>query len=593
MDRIHPLKLETPSTGGTETDNFPTSLNKNEDYIDSRGLVLQNDTSDTETVYLDRDASDNINFYTANTERLRIGSTGELIVNTGVNTYTFPTTRPTDTYILSAVDSSGTLGWVVKPSGYFELNTSTTPDRIVQPTSASYDEDFIIGSTSLDHVATASYYSRMFWDDSLFSLRAGRVTSTQWDTRGQGSIAFGYNCEATQHYSFSTGNASTSKGVGSCSFGVTCNARGQYSLAGGNTAISGNSDNEANSCTISWGHDITISGLASAGFGYNNTFTGDYSIMGGSTNTETGNSTCNVIGGESGTYNNNTYCLLTGQTNEVAVCRYTTVVGSDADVYDCDGSIISGVTNSATNKLSQSHSIMYCENSYILGSTIEAYQADYTTILGYRHGIRSLNYSLVAGQYHFYQANYNRDNSFLLGRYGVVDYISSFTLSPGSGVEGTEPSTSNGDVQTIQVEGFNHNVDIDDSTATNLFPGYLNAGSGNTNYVLIKSNWVVRFKATVIGTVTTTSGSFTIGDTVIYEVDSAVKFDGSTTTTLYSNITTLHEDTNVVGHVFIDVRTTSIGSNRGAYIRALGSSTIAGVNFNWKTSWKIINSTWS
>lgn len=65
MDRIHPLKMESSVSGGTQTDNYPTALNNNEDYIDVRGIVFQNDTSNTETVYINRDVSDNINIYTS------------------------------------------------------------------------------------------------------------------------------------------------------------------------------------------------------------------------------------------------------------------------------------------------------------------------------------------------------------------------------------------------------------------------------------------------------------------------------------------------------------------------------------------------
>ncbi len=62
VDRVKPLKLENPASGGTESDIFPTSLNKNEDYVDARGLTIQNDSSDNETVILSRDSSDNMTF---------------------------------------------------------------------------------------------------------------------------------------------------------------------------------------------------------------------------------------------------------------------------------------------------------------------------------------------------------------------------------------------------------------------------------------------------------------------------------------------------------------------------------------------------
>ena len=61
-DRIRPLKLESPATGGTQDDAFPTEADPHEDYPDVRGVTFQNDTSNDEDVYLERDASDNLVF---------------------------------------------------------------------------------------------------------------------------------------------------------------------------------------------------------------------------------------------------------------------------------------------------------------------------------------------------------------------------------------------------------------------------------------------------------------------------------------------------------------------------------------------------
>jgi len=64
-DRVKPLKLESPDTGGTQLDEFPTSLDANEDLVDARGVTLQNDTSDDEQVVISRDAADNLTFVDA------------------------------------------------------------------------------------------------------------------------------------------------------------------------------------------------------------------------------------------------------------------------------------------------------------------------------------------------------------------------------------------------------------------------------------------------------------------------------------------------------------------------------------------------
>lgn len=62
VDRIKPLKIESPDSGGTQTDEFPTSVNKNEDFLDCRGVTVQDDSSDDDLVRVSRDASGNMTF---------------------------------------------------------------------------------------------------------------------------------------------------------------------------------------------------------------------------------------------------------------------------------------------------------------------------------------------------------------------------------------------------------------------------------------------------------------------------------------------------------------------------------------------------
>jgi len=56
-DRVRPLKLEDTGTG-TQTDLFPTSLNKNEDAIECRGVVMQDASSNDALVYVAREGND-------------------------------------------------------------------------------------------------------------------------------------------------------------------------------------------------------------------------------------------------------------------------------------------------------------------------------------------------------------------------------------------------------------------------------------------------------------------------------------------------------------------------------------------------------
>lgn len=41
VDRIKPLKIENPATGGVETDLFPTEANPLEDYLSIKGLTYE------------------------------------------------------------------------------------------------------------------------------------------------------------------------------------------------------------------------------------------------------------------------------------------------------------------------------------------------------------------------------------------------------------------------------------------------------------------------------------------------------------------------------------------------------------------------
>ena len=66
VDRVQPLKLEDPTTGGTQTDSFPTALDHNEDFVDVRGVALQSATSDDSAVRIERDNADRMVFSDGN-----------------------------------------------------------------------------------------------------------------------------------------------------------------------------------------------------------------------------------------------------------------------------------------------------------------------------------------------------------------------------------------------------------------------------------------------------------------------------------------------------------------------------------------------
>lgn len=62
IDRVQPLKIESTSSGGEEVDEFPTALDRNEDYVDCRGVTLQNTTSNDALVRAERTADGDLQF---------------------------------------------------------------------------------------------------------------------------------------------------------------------------------------------------------------------------------------------------------------------------------------------------------------------------------------------------------------------------------------------------------------------------------------------------------------------------------------------------------------------------------------------------
>lgn len=62
MDRVRPLKFESSEQGGTQLDEFPTSLDPHEDFIDCRGVCIQNNSSNDANVTISRDADGNLTF---------------------------------------------------------------------------------------------------------------------------------------------------------------------------------------------------------------------------------------------------------------------------------------------------------------------------------------------------------------------------------------------------------------------------------------------------------------------------------------------------------------------------------------------------
>ena len=52
--------MEDPTQGGSEIDYYPTAADPNEDYVDGRGITVQNEISDDTTVFVERDVDDSL-----------------------------------------------------------------------------------------------------------------------------------------------------------------------------------------------------------------------------------------------------------------------------------------------------------------------------------------------------------------------------------------------------------------------------------------------------------------------------------------------------------------------------------------------------
>ena len=58
VDRVQPLKIESPDTGGTDVDSFPTGVNVHQDYLECAGVALQDVAHRDETTLVFRDDLD-------------------------------------------------------------------------------------------------------------------------------------------------------------------------------------------------------------------------------------------------------------------------------------------------------------------------------------------------------------------------------------------------------------------------------------------------------------------------------------------------------------------------------------------------------
>jgi len=120
VDKVKPLKLESPDTGGTQTDEYPTSLNPAQDFVELAGIVIDDATHRDETTQVWR-ADLDMMFKDGNnpagftlTQLSLTGGTGVPATHVGqvlisVNGTTFAAKQP-----LTSLSS----GWLINNLGY-------------------------------------------------------------------------------------------------------------------------------------------------------------------------------------------------------------------------------------------------------------------------------------------------------------------------------------------------------------------------------------------------------------------------------------------------------------------------------------------
>jgi|GEM_PF-3248010 len=201
------------------------------------------------------------------------------------------------------VDLSPILTQVTRSSatGAFSTTSNVTSNMPGDPTA----DDLVFGSESLDDTGMMDNDSRVTFDKSKGSFRAGTVDGTQWDeaNRGLQSAAFGSNTKAEGASSFATGNESSASGVDAVAMGFTNTSSGNRSFSAGNSNMaSGNgsisigtqnmstgtssfaaglSNTASNNMSVALGNGTTASGISSTSIGTSTVASGNTSFAGG------------------------------------------------------------------------------------------------------------------------------------------------------------------------------------------------------------------------------------------------------------------------------------------------------------------------
>jgi Chaperone of endosialidase len=140
-------------------------------------------------------------------------------------------------------------------------------------------------SSSPGNTPTGGPGIRLMWYPDKAAIRAGIVSSTEWDKEniGNGSTAFGSNTIASALGSFATGRSAVASSISSMALGENAVASGFASAAMGyNTTASGQASFAA-------GQSAVASGFLSSSIGYNTIASATYSTAFGNSTSSQGN----------------------------------------------------------------------------------------------------------------------------------------------------------------------------------------------------------------------------------------------------------------------------------------------------------------
>lgn len=210
--------------------------------------------------------------------------------------YSFPTTDGSSSQVLQT-DGFGLVSWSsINTYGIF-----TNDGTIVRNSGDDTLDDFIFGSPSLDYNSNSNHASRLFFDKSKSSFRAGWSNNVRWDETNIGDFSFatgknteasgiysfaaGFSSRATQAYAFACGDRTLAAGTTSFACGVISEANGSQSMAVGfNTRAQGESSLALGHNTqslsdygVSMGRVAISHGISSFALGYYVEALGDYS----------------------------------------------------------------------------------------------------------------------------------------------------------------------------------------------------------------------------------------------------------------------------------------------------------------------------